>query len=1038
VAAGHTHVTRRLTNAEVALPLLKKDLKKTSNKLDTPNSRAFLEHWLVLRAFNLDMAGPYQLKTIVSPVPFLRKVISDIFTDVFQLLDRLSRRNNPGDTFDEDAYNVVLRLSLLIAPLFFQCTVSQSSLKKRIKYFLERRWTELFADFEECLKTPPSDGSGSWTYTEEGDDFHFDDIMEKLGKKAERHIRNGEMRKALVSLCDPPSYAANSADVFIELQGKHPKRLPQNEIVEEDPVSHGDESEPPEDDVIVITEDILIQAIKDSPKESAPGVDGFRMDHLYQLLDNGQAGWIRPLTNHVNDALAGDLPEWYYYYISGANLIAIAKKPSGVRPISMGSVWRKLMSRCALLFLEVPIALHLSLFQYGVGTRAGCEVVQHRTRDLLARNPSYVVVKTDFKNAFNSIFRKFMLNACKESLPGLYKYVFACYKHKSKLWAKSGGELRDFILSEEGVQQGDVLGPLLFCLLVQPILIKLNAFLEHNSEGEVLGLMDDFTLISTPEGIGKVWPLLVQLSAEVGLELSVEKCQVYCPGGLSEEADAFIPADIIRKQDGIVMLGAPVGTDEYCYSFWNQFLVSVARQTEILCAWSNTQAALTLFRMCVASRLTFIFRNLPPFSEYATKLSSDATALMRNGFAKMIGGDHLGDMEENDYWWLQATLPAIMGGCGIFDPSNIHPIAYLSSEVAVSASISALQAQKGLPAHQFSSTAQRIFAEHVDHDKYPSLEEMAKKPVKMQHALSMDKHKARMEHLKGAGPSVVQRIESCAREGSVLVTCIPKSVTDTVKDGELARGLQRTRLGLSIPYLVPGPCLCNTRGGGCQVDRLGQHLRSDCIEGNLRQCQHNNAADRFCDLICMAGYTAKREQSKEIKAHNQDSKMRIDITVPNYAGNVTLGVEVSIVDVGSAAYSNSRNIMVAGKASADREAHKMEKYREVFAAEGFRCEPLVIEALGRFGDRTREFFNEMCQRAHENTGYPLSYLKNYFRIQIVMGVHITSSAGVRNRMREVMKRRTAKSSPKTRAGQVRSDVDIESYSRARFASPQGK
>jgi hypothetical protein len=411
---------------------------------------------------------------------------------------------------------------------------------------------------------------------------------------------------------------------------------------------------------------------------------------------------------------------------------------------------------------------------------------------------------------------------------------------------------------------------------------------------------------------------------------------------------------------------------------------------------------------------------------------------MRKGFGKILGGDHIGDMEENDYWWLQASLPAIMGGCGIFDPSHIHPIAYLASEVAVSSSLSALQAQRELPAHQFSDIAQRIFEEHVDHDKYPSLEEMAKKPDKMQHALSMDKHKARLEHLKEAGPSVAQRIESCSREGSVLVTCIPKCTTDTVKEGELARGLFRTRLGLSIPYLVPGPCLCNTRGGGCQVDRLGYHLCSDCIEGNGRQCQHNGAADAFCDLVRMGGYNPKREQSKEIKAHDADSKMRIDITIPNYAGNVTLGVEVSIVDVRSAAYSNSRNIMVAGKASSDREAFKMEKYREVFAAEGYRCEPLVIEAGGRFGDRTRVFFNEMCQRAHENTGLPLSYLQNFWRTQIVMAMHIASSASVRNRMREVMKRRAAKLFPKSRVGQGRLDVDIECYARARFASPQGK
>ena len=193
------------------------------------------------------------------------------------------------------------------------------------------------------------------------------------------------------------------------------------------------------------------------------------------------------------------------------------------------------------------------------------------------------------------------------------------------------------------------------------------------------------------------------------------------------------------------------------------------------------------------------------------------------------------------------------------------------------------------------------------------------------------------------------------------------------------------------------------------------------------------------ELKYRAAYTCKREQNRDIKAHDEDSKMRIDITIPNYAGNVTLGVEVSIVDVGSAAYSKSRNIMVAGKASSDREAYKMEKYREVFAAEGYRCEPLVIEAGGRFGDRTREFFNELCQRAHEYTGLPLSHLKNFWRHQIVMALHIASSAGMRNRMRAVAKRRAAKLAPKSCAGaQGRLAVDVESYSRARFASPQGK
>jgi hypothetical protein len=61
-------------------------------------------------------------------------------------------------------------------------------------------------------------------------------------------------------------------------------------------------------------------------------------------------------------------------------------------------------------------------------------------------------------------------------------------------------------------------------------------------------------------------------------------------------------------------------------------------------------------------------------------------------------------------------------------------------------------------------------------------------------------------------------------------------------------------------------------------------------------------------------------------------------------------------------------MVAAGKASSDREAHKM------FVAEGFRCEPLVIEALGRFGDRTRELFNEADVSARAREYWMSSFL----------------------------------------------------------------
>jgi hypothetical protein len=71
----------------------------------------------------------------------------------------------------------------------------------------------------------------------------------------------------------------------------------------------------------------------------------------------------------------------------------------------------------------------------------------------------FVVVKLDFSNAFNCIRRDVMLQAVADQLPHLYKFCHLAYSQPSML--KFG---RHIIMSEEGAQQGDPLGPLLLCL----------------------------------------------------------------------------------------------------------------------------------------------------------------------------------------------------------------------------------------------------------------------------------------------------------------------------------------------------------------------------------------------------------------------------------------------------------------------------------------------------------------------------------------------------------------------------------------------
>ena len=102
----------------------------------------------------------------------------------------------------------------------------------------------------------------------------------------------------------------------------------------------------------------------------------------------------------------------------------------------------------------------LSPRQIGFGVKGGIEAAVHAARLFLDRMPTVeAFVKLDFRNAFNSIHRDKMLASVLSLCPSFYPFVYSSYSSPSSLFW--GNEV---ILSAEGVQQGDPLGPLLFCI----------------------------------------------------------------------------------------------------------------------------------------------------------------------------------------------------------------------------------------------------------------------------------------------------------------------------------------------------------------------------------------------------------------------------------------------------------------------------------------------------------------------------------------------------------------------------------------------
>jgi hypothetical protein len=85
--------------------------------------------------------------------------------------------------------------------------------------------------------------------------------------------------------------------------------------------------------------------------------------------------------------------------------------------------------------------------------------------------PNHVLLQLDFKNAFNSVKRKILLDAVAEHCPWFLPYALACYARVGTLFADGGFT----VLSAEGVHQGDPCGPLFFALCILALTKKPGA-----------------------------------------------------------------------------------------------------------------------------------------------------------------------------------------------------------------------------------------------------------------------------------------------------------------------------------------------------------------------------------------------------------------------------------------------------------------------------------------------------------------------------------------------------------------------------------
>ncbi|GJZ32004.1 putative reverse transcriptase domain-containing protein [Tanacetum coccineum] len=304
-----------------------------------------------------------------------------------------------------------------------------------------------------------------------------------------------------------------------------------------------------------------------------------------------------------------------------------------------------LVSKVAMKGVGKETTKYLNDFQFGVGVSGGTEAVLNSVnRVLSARHSdgSLAMLTVDFSNAFNLVDRASLLH--------------------------------EHIWSTTGVQQGDPLGPLLFALVLHPLVHKIRdnfKLLLH------AWYLDDGTVIGDSEDVAKVLDIVTVKGPRLGLELNIKKTERFWPSCDGRKVrEGLFPSYIGRPVLGVKLLGGAVSRDA---SFISRLAmkraagaVDLMRLPPQLC---DPQSELLLLRSCMGiAKLFFGLRTCRPvYMEEAALLYDKG---LRQSIEDMVvcGGPFFGDIQ-----WRLASLPIRFGGLGLYSATEASSYAFVAS-----------------------------------------------------------------------------------------------------------------------------------------------------------------------------------------------------------------------------------------------------------------------------------------------------------------------------------------------------------------------
>ena len=239
---------------------------------------------------------------------------------------------------------------------------------------------------------------------------------------------------------------------------------------------------------------MLFDVISSRSVLQGPGNDGQRFSHPQSNIHTeigkkefgrGMTGFWRRIVDEP-DAF----PPEFWQLFSQSSLIVVGGKS---RPVCVGMTWRRLITAGVMRQWRPRLeGVNREVRQFGVAVPGEVEHVGLRAR-ILHESGNWFIL-TDCSNYFNAVKRAAALEEVANCVPALTPLVDKWYgtRPSDVVFRMDSGETRTVACSN-GVQQGDPMGPAMFCLALRPGLERFRQEIE--AEGvESFAYMGDVSL----------------------------------------------------------------------------------------------------------------------------------------------------------------------------------------------------------------------------------------------------------------------------------------------------------------------------------------------------------------------------------------------------------------------------------------------------------------------------------------------------------------------------------------------------------------